>query len=182
MSFALGVLLTGSLALGEDWVQSNPLLPPSQDWSVGEYWHQGKVGKRDFYFAEQGNYVRARPDLMVRYEQTGIADRVIPGHWTLEEFDPEVYAKLTPVWKRVVDMYLDNQLPVPTIHYCVAKGNPFPSPAAIARAGDLWLGDSMPEAPIYRLEPLFHFIKTGKKWVGSSMGYVNDDAFETFMG
>jgi len=181
IAVACVMLLFGPFAHGEEWVQSNPLVPASQDWPPGKYWQPGKVGKRNFYFAEQGNYIRYRPEIMTRFEQTGIADRLIPGHWELTKFDPEVYKTLVPTWKSVVDMYLDNQYPIPTIHSCVALGRPFPTKAAIDRVGDLWLGDSMPEAPIYRLEPVFHFIKTGKKWVGSSMGTVNDEAFETFM-
>ena len=39
----------------------------------------------------------------------------------------------------------------------------------------LWFGDGQPEEPIYRLEPVFHFLKTGKKWQGSSM-YLWKDA------
>jgi hypothetical protein len=35
-----------------------PLIKQTKDWKVGEYWKSGKVGKRDFYITEQGNYVR----------------------------------------------------------------------------------------------------------------------------
>ncbi|MEI8244649.1 MAG: discoidin domain-containing protein [Lentisphaerota bacterium] len=34
---------------------------------------------------------------------------------------------------------------------------------------DIWIGDGQPEEPVYRLEPVFHYLATGQKWQGSSM-------------
>ncbi|MBT7304788.1 MAG: hypothetical protein HN849_34990, partial [Victivallales bacterium] len=180
-AIALLTLLASPLAAEPGFLQPAPLVPVVTEWPLGPYWQPAKIGERDFYLAEQGNYLRMVPERIVPMAQTGLLPDMIPGHWRLHGFDPAEYAKLAPSWQGVVDSYLDNQWPISTIHYCVAKGNPPPSAAAVARLGNLWLGDSMPEAPIYRLEPLFHYIKTGKKWVGSSMGYVDDEAFVAFM-
>ena len=68
-----------------------------------------------------------------------------------------------------------------TVQYCVARGRPAPSPAAVQAVGDLWIGDGMPEEILYRLEPVFHYLKTGGKWEGSSMGYIDGGSLIRFM-
>ena len=159
-----------------------PLIPPTDTWPLGQWWTPGRVGTKDFYFAEQGPYHRLKPESVATLRQVGLLDRFIPGHWNydINKFAPEVHATLKGVWKEMVDSYLQNRWPVHTIQYCTAKDNPAPSEAAVAALGDLWIGDSMPEAPIYRLEPVFHYLRTGEKWRGSSMGYVDDASIVSF--
>ena len=159
-----------------------PLLPPSDEYTLGEYWAPGRVGDRDFYFADQGPYQRMKAESMAALRQVGLLDRMIPGHWNydINKFAPDTCRELAGMWKELVESYLQNRWPLHTIQYCTAKGNPPPTEAAVKALGDLWIGDTMPEAPIYRLEPVFHYIKTGKKWQGSSMGYVDDASLIAF--
>ncbi len=145
-----------------------PLIPVNQDYALGPYWRRFRPGDpgypfgRDFYFAEQGNYVRTEPGRNRPYVQTGLWPHFIPGHWNLHYFDPENYRKAPPVYKQLVDAWRRSRWPLHTIQYHVMYGKPMPTQAAIKAAGNLWIGDNMPEAPIYRLDFLFEFLHTGK--------------------
>ncbi|MBM4045454.1 MAG: hypothetical protein FJ279_10085 [Planctomycetes bacterium] len=44
---------------------------------------------------------------------------------------------------------------------------------------DQWMGDGQPET-VYRLEPVFHYLKTGERWVGSSMYLWNPEVAKKF--
>lgn len=140
-----------------------------KDWNVGEYWKTKTIGKKDFYLAEAGNYVRINSRGRKMLYQTGLLKRIIPGHWQLRHFDPEFYSKARSGIKKTVDEILQDEIPFSTIHYQMMSGNKAPSKASLDKAGHLWLGDGHPELPIYRTELVFHFLKTGKKWKGSSV-------------
>ncbi len=144
-----------------------PLIKQGNTFPLGQNWTQRKIGSKDFYLAEQGNYIRMKPAKAWRYYETGIFPTMIPGHWRLQEFTPG--AKLLPWQKTEVNDFLTKQWPLFSINYQRMFGNEAPSKATLARVNDIWIGDGQPEEPIYRLEPVFHFLKTGKKWVGSSM-------------
>ena len=110
---------------------------------------------------------------MARLRQVGLLDRVIPGHINfsyIKYFLPEERAKRAPddCMRRMVELFLDNGWPFQTIFYHRFRGNPPPSPELLEIFGDQWFGDGQPET-VYRLEPVFHYLKTGKRWVGSSM-------------
>ncbi|MCK5804276.1 MAG: hypothetical protein KAI66_15670, partial [Lentisphaeria bacterium] len=145
-----------------------PLTPSAQTFPVPSAWRRFQPGdpgyafRRDFYFAEQGNYIRLRQEAEAPFVQTGLWRHLIPGHWQLNHFDPATYAKAAPPYQRLVDAWRENTWPLHTIQYHVMYGNPLPAKEAIAAAGDLWIGDNMPEAPIYRLDFLFEFLHTGK--------------------
>ena len=108
-----------------------PLVAPSDEYQLGEYWVPGRVGNRDFYFAEQGPYQRMKDESVTALQQVGLINRLIPGHWNydINKFAPETRRELTGVWKRLVESYLQNRWPVHTIQYCTAKGNPAPTPS-----------------------------------------------------
>jgi NPCBM/NEW2 domain/F5/8 type C domain len=145
-----------------------------KDYKVGEYWKTKTIGKKDFYLAEAGNYVRVNPDGREMLYETGLLKRIIPGHWTLKYFDPEVYKKSYPAIQKTVDEILQEEIPLSTINYQMMKGNKAPSTASLTKVGHLWIGDGQPEEPIYRTEPIFEFLKSGKKWRGSSSSHWND--------
>ncbi len=154
---------------------SETVLPEqSRDWyPLGKYWHNRRIGNQDFYLAEQGNYIRIMPENSLPYLQCGIFPVMIPGHWRLQEFSPE--AKLAAWQESCVDNFLQNQWPLFSINYQRMQGNPAPSQEAIQRVQQIWIGDGQPEEPIYRLEPVFHFLQTGEKWQGSSMHLWKDE-------
>ncbi len=154
-----------------------------KDWETGVYWKTKTIGKRNFYLAESGNYLRVNPKGREMLYQVGLLDRIIPGHWNLKFFDPAVYAKSSPEIKKTVDEILCEEIPLPTVNYQMMKGNKGPNQASLKRVGHLWIGDGQPEEPIYRTEPIFYFMSTGKKWQGSSahiwnnkhsIGYLKD--------
>jgi NPCBM/NEW2 domain/F5/8 type C domain len=145
-----------------------------KNWKTGEYWKTKTIGKKDFYLAEAGNYVRVNPQGRKMLYQVGLLKRIIPGHWSLKYFDPTVYDKASPNIKKTVDEILQDGIPLATVNYQMMKGNKAPSIASLAKAGHLWIGDGQPEEPIYRTEPIFHFLKTAKKWRGSSSSHWKD--------
>ncbi|MCF6175004.1 MAG: NPCBM/NEW2 domain-containing protein [Victivallaceae bacterium] len=144
-----------------------PLIKQTTTFPLGKNWTQRKIGKQDFYLAEQGNYIRMKPKTAWRYYETGIFPTMIPGHWRLKEFAPG--AKLLPWQQTEVNDFLNKRWPLFSINYQRMFGNPAPSKSTIKRVDHIWIGDGQPEEPIYRLEPVFHFLKTDKKWKGSSM-------------
>lgn len=158
-----------------------PLVPPKDRWVLGAYWQPGKVGDRDFYFAEQGPWCRLQEDGVRMLKQVGLYGRMIPGHLDLNWFAPANLKGLTPATRSIVDSMLANRWPVHSIQYCIAQGRPRPDQAAIHAVGDLWLGDGMPEEGLYRLEPVFHYFKTGRKPETSMMGWPDGDSLVRFM-
>jgi len=144
-----------------------PLLKSATSFPVGKYWTRREIGKKDFYLAEQGNYIRVNPKLSWLFYETGFFPTIIPGHWSLKPFTPD--AKLVPWQKREVNEFITEQWPLFSINYQRMFGNKAPSKETIERVNNIWVGDGQPEEPIYRLEPVFHYLKTGKKWTGSSM-------------
>jgi len=150
-----------------------PLAPPAADWSFNEYWEVGQVGPRDFYMAAQGPYLWFQEESMDALRQVGLLDRVIPGHTNfsyIKNYLPEERAQLPEdsTMRRMIEIMLDNEYPIHTIFYTRFQGNPPPSDELLAIIGDQWIGDGQPET-VYRLEPVFHYLKTGERWVGSSM-------------
>ncbi len=159
----------------------SPLLPPRGDWRLGSTWQPAKrIGESDFHFCAQGPWVHYTPEGVANLRQVGLLGRVIPGLYNLKYFDPETKAKEPPGFVAIADQYLQHRWPLATIEYCVARGNPPPKPEVVELVKDFWIGDSMPEAPIYRLEPVFHYLKTGEIWQGSSMGYVDKESLTAF--
>jgi len=163
-----------------------PIHLSPNSWETGEYWKAFKPGvpgypfPKDFYFAENGNYIRMYPEKAKIFYMTGILQKTIPGHWSIRDFDPERYAKASPAVKQMVDSYINNKYPIPTILYHAAKGSELPTKEAMKKAGDLWMGDGMPEEIIYRLEPVFQYLKDGTIWKGSSMSCTTEDALTKF--
>jgi NPCBM/NEW2 domain/F5/8 type C domain len=151
-----------------------PVFNYGKDWKIGEYWKTKSIGKKDFYLAESGNYVRVNAKGRKMLYEVGLLNRIAPGHWSMKYFDPKNYADASPDVKTTVDEFLRDNLPLSTVNYRMMKGNKGPSQASLDKAGHLWIGDGQPEEPIYRTEPIFHFIKTGKKWGGSSSHIWND--------
>ncbi len=150
----------------------SPLLTPATMFPLGKYWTRRKIGKKDFYLAEQGNYIRMHPESAWRFYETGIFPTMIPGHWNLRAFAPD--AKLVSWQRTEVSDFLAKKWPLFTINYQRMFGNRAPTQKTVDRVNHIWIGDGQPEEPIYRLEPVFHFLKTGKKWVGSSMHLWKD--------
>jgi hypothetical protein len=150
-----------------------PLFKPATDWPLGKYWTGKAVGSKDFYLAEQGNYIRMNEKDSSPYYETGFFPTMIPGHWSLSVFKPD--AKLAPWQKDEVDQFLQNKWPLFSINYTRMQGWEIPSQPTIERVNDIWIGDGQPEEPVYRLEPVFHYLATGQKWQGSSM-YLWKDA------
>lgn len=161
-----------------------PLVPPATSWEFNECWATGRVGPRDFYMAAQGPYLWLQEESMAQLRQVGLLDRFIPGHTNfsyIKYFLPEERAQLpadAPM-RRMIEIMLDHGYPIHTIFYTRFQGNPPPTPELLDIIGDQWIGDGQPET-VYRLEPVFHYLKTGERWVGSSMDLWNPDAAKQF--
>ena len=149
-----------------------PLIQPSQDWRFNEYWQGRTIGPKEFYMADQGPYLRISDAGVAKLKQVGLYERTIPGHINysyLKNFLPEERAKLKDgAMKTMFERILANKWPVHTIFYHRFRGNVLPSQQLLDIIDGQWIGDGQPET-VYRLEPVFHYLKTGKRWVGSSM-------------
>ena len=153
--------------------QVKPLVPPATDWSFNEYWQTRAIGPRDFYMAGQGPYLWLKDEAIDKLRQVGLLDRLIPGHTNfsyIKYYLPEEREKLAEDsgMRRMIESMLENGWPIHTIFYHRFQGNPPPSEELLAIIGEQWIGDGQPET-VYRLEPVFHYLKTGERWVGSSM-------------
>jgi len=148
------------------------LLPPTKEWKFNDYWLGRTIGPKQFYMADQGPYLRITEEGIAMLKQVGLYDRMIPGHINysfIKYFLPEERARLkNGSMKRMFERILANKWPVHTIFYCRFQGNPPPSQRLIHIIKDQWIGDGLGET-VYRLEPVFHYLKTGKRWAGSSM-------------
>ncbi len=161
-----------------------PLARPADDWSFNEYWATGRIGPREFYMAAQGPYLWFQEESMDRLRQVGLLDRFIPGHTNfsyIKYYLPEERARLRPdsTMRRMIEIMLDNGYPIHTIFYTRFQGNPPPSQELLDIIGDRWIGDGQPET-VYRLEPVFHYLKTGERWVGSSMHLWDPEVAKRF--
>jgi len=150
-----------------------PLVPPATDWAFNDYFRTRTIGPKTFYMAAQGPYLWLNHEGVARLRQVGLLDRLIPGHINfsfIKYFLPEERAKLKPdsAIRQMVEGFLEHEWPIQTIFYHRFRGNPPPSKRLVEIFGDQWIGDGQPET-VYRLEPVFHYLKTGKRWVGSSM-------------
>ena len=150
-----------------------PLTRPAGQWPMNEYCRTRRIGPKDFYMAGQGPYLWLKEEGVARLKQVGLLDRLIPGHLNYQYIKyllPEERAKLKPdaPMRRMIESLLDNGWPIHTIFYHRFRGHSPPSPRLVKILGDQWIGDGQPET-VYRLEPVFHYMKTGKRWVGSSM-------------
>jgi len=154
---------------------TQPLVPPATDWSFNAHWHTRTIGPKPFYTAAQGPYLWLTHEGVARLRQVGLLDHVIPGHINfsfIKYFLPEERAKLKPgsPIRTMIEDILAHKWPIQSIFYHRFKGNPPPSKRLTDILGDQWIGDGQPET-VYRLEPVFHYLKTGKRWVGSSMSH-----------
>jgi len=161
-----------------------PLVPPPGEWEFNEYWALGQVGPRDFYMAAQGPYLWFKEESVNALKQVGLWGRIIPGHTNfsyIKNYLPEEREKLPEDsgMRMMIEEMLDNEYPIHTIFYHRFHGNPPPSEELLEIIGDRWIGDGQPET-VYRLEPVFHYLKTGERWVGSSMGHWDPEAAKEF--
>lgn len=181
LALVLGAVIWGqalclcSAGAGEqvEFPEQIPLVPPADAWDFNEYWHTRQIGPRDFYMAGQGPYLWLTDEGMAQLRQVGLLDRMIPGHLNFQYIKylmAEEREKLNPdaPLRRTIESFLQNGWPIHTIFYCRFQGNPSPSERLLEALGDQWIGDGQPET-VYRLEPVFHYLKTGERWVGSSM-------------
>lgn len=155
-------------------------IPETTEFPIGKYWATRKVGNRDFYVAEMGNYQRIDKKIAHHYIEAGIFPSIVRGYWGLKEFDPKM--KLTPWQKDSIRDFLENELPIASMNYQRIRGNLPPDKETIARVEHLWIGDGHGEEPIYRLEPVFYFMRTGKKWKGPSMEIWEDSEAVKYLG
>jgi len=166
-----------------NYVDYRPLVHPTAEWKFNEYWRGRTIGPKQFYMADQGPYLRMKDDGVAMLKQVGLYDRMIPGHINagLEKyFLPEERAKLKDgALKTMFERILKNKWPIHTLFYCRLKGNPPPSQRLIDIIKDRWIGDGQPET-VYRLEPVFHYLKTGERWKGSSMYLWNPPVAKKF--
>jgi len=165
------------------YVDYEPLVPPMTEWPVNDYWKGWTIGPKDFYMADQGPYLRLSDEGVAKLKQVGLYDRTIPGHINrsyLKWFLPEEREKsANEATKRMFERILKNKWPVHTIFYCRFRGDPPPPKRLIDVFRDQWIGDGQPET-VYRLEPVFHYLKTGERWVGSSMYLWKPEAAKEF--
>lgn len=161
-----------------------PLVPPEDRWSFNECCEVGQVGPRDFYPAAQGPYLWFNEESVDALKQVGLWGRVIPGHTNfsyIRNFLPEEREKLPADsgMRMMIEELLENGYPIHTIFYHRFQGNPPPSEELLAIIDEQWIGDGQPET-VYRLEPVFHYLKTGERWVGSSMGHWDPEVAKEF--
>lgn len=140
-----------------------PIVPQTGDYPLGQYWTPYRYpGGHDFYWAEMGNYYRPYAKNRPRLYQTGLLDQVIPGHWDIRKFDPAVFDSLSPLEQQCVRDFQKNKWPMQSHIYNVCFGRPMPSEAAFEAVKDFWMGDGSSEAPVYRLDSLMSFLRTGE--------------------
>jgi len=146
-----------------DFAEYEPIAPPTCDYALGEYWAPYRYpGGNDFHWAEMGNYVRTNSKHLPLLQQTGILDQTIPGHWDIKKFDPAVFDKLSPLEQKCVRDFQKNKWPLHSHIYNVCFGRSLPSEAAFEAVKEFWMGDGSSEAPIYRLDSLMSFLRTGE--------------------
>ena len=101
----IGLLVSGVLKADEPARQEPsvslpvhcPLVPPSDRWDLGPCRKPGKIGDRDFYFAESGFWWRTDRELLGQIDQVGLSRRMIPGSIRLDVFDPHKRNGVSPV-------------------------------------------------------------------------------------
>lgn len=168
---------------GPVYVDYAPLLRSNEDWTFNEYWHGKTIGPKDFYMADQGPYLRISEEGVAKLKQVGLYHRTIPGHINysfLKYFLPEERAKLKDgPMKTMFEEILANKWPVHTLVGHHFYGNPIPPKRLYEIIADQWLGEGMGET-VYRLEPIFHYLKTGERWEGSSMYLWSVPALKRF--
>ncbi len=169
-----------------DLAATPPLVSPATEWTLNECARVRQIGPRPFYAAAQGPYLWLQDKYLDRLRQVGLLDRVIPGHINysyIKYFLSEERGKLAPnaPMRRMVESFLDKGWPIHTIFYHRFQGNPPPTDALLEVFGDQWIGDGQPET-VYRLEPVFHYLKTGERWVGSSMHLWDPEIAVRFFG
>ena len=150
-----------------EYVDYAPLLPPAKEWKFNEYWRGKTIGPKQFYMADQGPYLRITEEGVAKLKQVGLYDRMIPGHINqgfLKYFLPEERGRLKDgPTKRMFERIIANKWPVHTLFSWGPNGTISPTQRIVNIINDQWIGDGLPES-VYRLEPVFHYIKTGKRW------------------
>lgn len=154
---------------------AEPIVKPG-GWTMNDYCKSLRIGGRDFWFTEVGVWSRVNETGLESLKQTGFLNRTIPGYINLRGFFPESDAGVIKEW---APRYLEHGWPFQTINYIVFKGKENYADRISPEIRELWIGDGQPEQT-YRLEPVFHYFRTGKKWRGSSMQHWNDDQAEAF--
>lgn len=163
-----------SIQATEEKLDVQPLLKLDKQWKLGKSWGTKTIGQRDFYLATAGNYYHWDDSYDNPYYQTGLLRHFIPGHWRLAPFNPDIKEPNTGNLKAVerfakqekmVNQFLTNHWPLQTTDYIGLTNKPVPSEATFKRVWDIWFGEGHPEVPIYRIEPIFHFLGT-IKWDG----------------
>jgi hypothetical protein len=156
-----------------------PLLPGLLTWKLDQSWPSRTIGPKRFYFADQGPYMRMTREGVAKLKQVGLYESMIPGHLDsslMKYFLPENRKLIRdPLLKKMVEDFVENGWPIHSIFYCRFWANPPPSQQLIDFIGHQWIGDGQPET-VYRLEPVFHYLKTSKLWKGSSMYLWKEDA------
>ena len=120
--------------------------------------------------------MRYRPEDVEKLRQTGFLQWTIPGYITTRAFGPD--SKEDATRRRIAAQFVANGWPFQSIDYNVFRAHP-PTGELPPEVKRLYLGDGSPEQT-YRLEPLFHFFRTGEKWRGSSMYLWHDDQAVAF--
>ncbi len=135
-----------------------------------------RTGGCDFRMAALGPWTHIDAEGARALRQMGLHDRILPGSLRLAAFAAD--SKESPVFRNLAREYLRNGWPFPSVEYVIFQGRPLQQPETpdVAR---LYLGDGQPEQT-YRLEPVFHFIRTEKKWNGSSMHLWKDECAVAF--
>jgi hypothetical protein len=179
IAFTPSVYIAGEKST-EEVASYQPMMETPISWEFNQYWQQKRIGNRDFYFVEHGPYQRMNEEAMARIKQVGLYSRCIPGHFnmygSLKAFDPEETEKLPQAGKDLVAQFLANRWPLHSLIGHRHHGAALPSAEALKIVDELWMGDGHPELT-YRLEPIFHYLKTGEKWKGSSMHSWEEDKF-----
>ncbi len=157
---------------GRDFPVIRPLITPSSRTYSSPGSLTRTIGPKEFYVATQGPYLFLTEDGVSRMKQVGLYDRVIPGHINasyIKYLLPEEREKMPDgPMKRMFERILEKGWPIHTLFYHRLQGLPAPTDELIEIIDRQWMGDGQPET-VYRLEPVFHYLKTGERWVGSSM-------------
>lgn len=163
-----------------------PLLPIRREWPISETWKSRRVGNADFYFVENGPYTRVRalrePDLRAALVETGIWQRAIPGYLPARYInwlgEPGAAGSAE---RQLLSQYVDRRWPIWSISYVTAKGEPLPTAQAIARMGDLWVGDGMTESMPYRFEGVLNYLRMGRLGKFSSSRDTDPESWAQYM-
>jgi len=165
------------------------MFPSPSDWSFNDTWKRGRIGDREYYFAENGPYARGAGEIESGFldacKAFGFHQRMITGtlpYRYMTWFDPAEFAKRPPFDQDIIRNIKKHRWPFYSISYVVARDRPPLKKAAVDAMGELWLGDGSAEYLTYRLDNVMQYLRTREYAEGgASANWTDKDAWTRYM-